>query len=112
MAEPLRLAHHAKTSGDDKLSPQGRMALYRHAWVVYGKAQLAQTRAALQQPAPNPLASESAAAFMARVAQAQIHTCPKCRGPLQVIQTLPGLRRLTAPGADITTAHMLARAPP
>ncbi|MBQ0960949.1 transposase, partial [Ideonella sp. 4Y11] len=93
----------------------GGLQRIRHYGVLANgckKTQLTQARAALQQPAPNPLASESAAAFMARVAQAQIHTCPKCRGPLQVIQVLAGLRRLAAPGADITAPHTQARAPP
>lgn len=77
------------------------------------KTQLAQARQALQQPAPNPLALESAQAFMARVAQAQIHTCPACHGPLHVAQTLAGLRHLPPPGQAM--GQLLsppARAPP
>jgi hypothetical protein len=78
------------------------------------KTQLAQARQALQQPAPNPLALESAQAFMARVAQAQIHTCPACHGSLHVGQTLPGLRRLPAPGQAMAMQppRPPARAPP
>jgi hypothetical protein len=62
------------------------------------KTQLAQARAALQQPAPNPQARESARDFMARVTKVQTATCPQCKGPLQVVQTLPGLKHLPAPG--------------
>jgi hypothetical protein len=62
------------------------------------KTQLAQARAALQQPAPNRQASESAQAFMARVAKVQTATCPQCKGPLQVVQTLAGVKHLPAPG--------------
>ena len=72
------------------------------------KTQLAQARQALQQPPPSPSALESAQAFMARVAQASILTCPRCHGPLQVVQRLPGVRHLAAPGQ----APAQARAPP
>jgi len=75
------------------------------------KTQLAQARQALQQPAPNPQAVASAQAFMARVAQVQIHTCPKCHGPLQVVQTLCGVRHLPAPGSPSWAVYQ-ARAPP
>jgi hypothetical protein len=73
------------------------------------KTQLAQARQALQQPAPNPLALESAQAFMARVAQAQIHTCPACHGPLHVAHTLAGLRHRQA---MVQLLSPPARAPP
>jgi hypothetical protein len=72
------------------------------------KTQLAQARAALQQPAPNPVALESAQAFMARVAQVQVHTCPVCQGPLHVAATLAGMRHLPLPGQ----AMALTRTPP
>ena len=75
------------------------------------KTQLAQARQALQQPAPNPQALESAQAFMARVAKVQLHTCPHCKGPLQVVQTLAGVRHLPAPGCEARTLAQ-ARAPP
>jgi hypothetical protein len=93
--------------------PRGVQRIRHYGVLANGckKAQLAQARAALQQPAPNPQAVESAQAFMARVAQAHIFTCPKCRGPLQVVQTLPGVRHLPAPGSPLT-AVALARAPP
>lgn len=215
MAELLRLAHNAGAPRDDNLSPQGRKALYRHAWVVYAKTplggpaqvlqylsrythrtaignerikaitaddevvfsvrartpgdtsgdtpgaqrhmrlpsaefirrfllhvlpkgvqrirhygvlangckktQLAQARSALQQPASSPQARESARAFMARVAGIATHTCPACKGPLHVAQTLPGLKQLPAPGQLPDPAHAVsgpahrgrqARAPP
>ncbi|MEY4751927.1 MAG: hypothetical protein RIQ60_4141 [Pseudomonadota bacterium] len=82
------------------------------------KTQLAQARAALQQTAPSLQARESAQAFMARVAQAQIHTCPACHGPLHVAQTLPGQRHLPSPGQTLAQAPSprpptpAARAPP
>ena len=63
------------------------------------ETQLAPARPALSQPLPNPKALDSAQAFMARVAQAQIHTCPACKGPLHVAQTLGGVRQLPPPGS-------------
>jgi hypothetical protein len=75
------------------------------------KAQLAQARAALHQPLPNPQATASAQDFMARVAKVQIHTCPKCHGPLRVVQTCSGVRHLPAPGSQLV-APPQARAPP
>ena len=40
MAALVRLAAHTGAPQDDNLSPQGRQALYRHAWVVYAKTPL------------------------------------------------------------------------
>lgn len=74
------------------------------------KTQLAQARGALQQPAPNPQACESAQAFMDRGARIQIHTCPRCKGPLQVVATWAGLKHLPAPGSGPARAAQ-ARAP-
>jgi hypothetical protein len=64
------------------------------------KTQLAKARSALQQPAPNPRTLESAQAFMARVANIQTHTCPKCQGPLHIVQTIAGVKQLPAPGCN------------
>ena len=47
---------------------------------------------------------------MARVARIQIHTCPKCQGPLHVAQTLHGQPHLPPPGYEYH--RMPARAPP
>lgn len=62
------------------------------------KTQLAQARQALQQPAQNPQATESARDFMARVARIKVNACPCCQAPLKVVQTLPGLKHGPAPG--------------
>jgi hypothetical protein len=77
------------------------------------KTQLAQARQALQQPAPNPQAQACAQAFMARVARIDVLACPRCKAPLHVAQTLPGLKYLPAPGAHPLQAQPVgARAPP
>ena len=93
--------------------PRGIQRIRHYGVLANGckKIQLAQARSALQQPAPNPRAQESALAFMARVANIQTHTCPKCQGPLYVVQTVPGLKRLPAPGHDAQN-HPQATGPP
>ena len=63
---------------------------------------LAQARLALQMPAPNPRAAESAQAFMARVARLEVMRCPCCKvSALRVVATLTGLRQLSVPGAVV-----------
>jgi hypothetical protein len=55
-------------------------------------------RLALQMPAVNPQAVESAQAFMARVLKLDVSTCPCCsNGRLYVAATLVGLKQLPAP---------------
>jgi len=41
---------------------------------------LSQARAALAMPVPNPIAQETVAAFMRRVARIEIERCPRCHG--------------------------------
>ena len=61
---------------------------------------LAQARLALQMPAPNPRAAESAQAFMVRVTRLEVMQCPCCKASaLRVVATLTGLRQLPVPGA-------------
>ena len=75
---------------------------------------LALARAALNMPAPSPVATECAQAFMQRVAQAQIRQCPACgHGRLVVVQVLLGARQLPVPGqagCGPSTCH--TRGPP
>jgi Putative transposase/Transposase zinc-binding domain len=67
-------------------------------------------RAALQMPAANPQAIESAQTFMARVAKIDVLLCPCCKvGRLRTIAVLAGLGRLPAPGAALVPQN---RGPP
>jgi hypothetical protein len=67
-------------------------------------------RLALQMPAINHQAVESAQAFMARVTKLDVSQCPCCKtGRLHVIATLSGLRQLPAPGSTLLPQ---VRAPP
>ena len=62
---------------------------------------LAAARAALQMPAANPLALESAQAFLVRMAQMDTALCPCCKvGRLKVVASLAGLPCLPAPGSS------------
>ena len=62
---------------------------------------LAAAREALQMPAINPRAIESAQAFMARVARIDVSLCPCCKaGRLHVVTVLQGQVRLPAPQAQ------------
>ena len=62
------------------------------------RVKLQAARAALQISPSNPLASESAHVFMARVAQIDVLLCPRCKlGRLRVMAVLAGLGRLPAP---------------
>ena len=72
---------------------------------------LAQARAALAMPAPNPLALESAAGFLARVARIDAAACPCCiAGRLRVVQVTVGPRRL--PAVSMAAPGTGCRGPP
>ena len=62
---------------------------------------LAAARQALQMPAVNPQAIESAQAFMQRVARLDVSVCPCCKvGRLHVVAVMLGQARLPAPQAQ------------
>lgn len=66
------------------------------------RVRLAQARSALQMPAASPRASESAQAFMQRVAHADLQQCPCCpAGRLRVIATYSSSHRLPTPAATV-----------
>jgi hypothetical protein len=74
------------------------------------KVKLSAARLALDMPAINPQALESAQAFMMRVAKIDVLLCPYCKkGRLNVIATMPGLRQMPAPG---NTVPAQSRGPP
>lgn len=61
-------------------------------------AKLAQARQALEMPASNPAARESAGEFVRRVARMDAAQCPCCAlGRLRVMATLAGRKHLPAP---------------
>ncbi|BCO25945.1 hypothetical protein MIZ03_0824 [Rhodoferax lithotrophicus] len=57
-------------------------------------------RLALQMPALNPQALESAQVFMARVSKMDVGLCPVCKvGHLRTVEVLAGARQLPVPGS-------------
>jgi hypothetical protein len=71
---------------------------------------LALAKAALDMPASNVRALESARAFMARVAGIEIAACLVCKaGRLRVVATVLGMRQLPEPGTSLLPCN---RGPP
>jgi hypothetical protein len=68
-------------------------------------------RLALQVPAIDPQAIESAQAFMTRVAKIDVGLCPYCKvGRLLVTATLRGSAQLPAPGTVLASSRIASRA--
>jgi len=77
------------------------------------RIKLTQARAALQMPTINPLAAESAQAFMQRVSQQDILQCPCCRhGRLRVVAVLVASTRLPDPRRLAQSITPVCRGPP
>ena len=99
-----RFLQHVLPSGVKRIRHYGVLASGCKA------VKLTAARLALQVPALNPQAVESAQAFMARVAKVDATLCPCCKlGRLHVGATLQGQRHLPAP-IGTTAAHN--RGPP
>jgi hypothetical protein len=75
-----RFLQHVLPKGFKRIRHYGLLAAARKM------QRLAQARAALAMPAPNPIAAQSAAEFMRRVARVQIMRCPHCQGPWRAIE--------------------------
>lgn len=74
------------------------------------RVKLCAARLALQMPAINPQAAQSARAFMYRVSKIDVYLCPCCKtGRLCVIAALSGSMTLPAPGSVVPTQN---RGPP
>ncbi len=74
---------------------------------------LEHARQALQVPAGNPQAIETARDFMARVARIDVLLCPGCQaGRLHVVQVLVGPRQLPAPERTVANIVPANRGPP
>ncbi len=69
-----RFLQHVLPAGFKRIRHYGLLAP-RHK-----QQRLAQARAALRMPAPNPIAQETAAEFMRRVARIAVERCPHCHG--------------------------------
>jgi hypothetical protein len=65
----------------------------------------AQARAALAMPAPNPIAAQTAAEFMRRVARIDLERCPHCQGRWRAVeQCAPARGPLWPRAGQVATA--------
>jgi hypothetical protein len=87
-----RFLQHALPSGFKRIRHYGLLA------PAHKTRCLAQARAALAMPAPNPIARETVAVFMRRVAHIDIERCPHCHSRWQPIAQLPPQHGLHARG--------------
>ncbi|MFN8961051.1 MAG: IS91 family transposase [Betaproteobacteria bacterium] len=69
---------------------------------------LSQARAALAMPVPNPIAQETVAAFMRRLARIETERCPRCHGCWRPIAHAAPLRTSLWPRAGSTTPQVAA----
>ncbi len=87
-----RFLQHVLPAGFKRIRHYGMLA------AACKTAKLMQARAALDMPAPNPLARETAVQFMRRVAYIEIEQCPHCHRRWTVVQHLaPGRVRSSVP---------------
>jgi hypothetical protein len=96
-----RFLQHVLPAGFKRIRHYGLLAPGHKA------ERLAQARAALAMPAPNPIAQDSAAAFMRRVVQLEIDRCPRCHGSWRPIAHAAPLRTPLWPraGQPLTAAQ-------
>ncbi|MFO0207437.1 MAG: transposase, partial [Betaproteobacteria bacterium] len=69
---------------------------------------LSQARAALAMPVPNPIAQETVAAFMRRLARIETERCPRCHGCWRPIAHAAPLRTSLWPRAGSATPQIAA----
>jgi hypothetical protein len=91
-----RFLQHVLPAGFKRIRHYGLLAPAHKA------QRLTQARAALAMPAPNPLACETAAAFMRRVARIDVERCSACgRGHWLLAQQCAASRATLHPFADV-----------
>ena len=100
-----RFLQHVLPSGFKRIRHYGLLAA-RHK-----TQRLAQARAALAMPAPNPIARELVSEFMRRVAHIDIARCPHCRGGLRLVQRCAPVHGAPWPTAGKTVTAAVPQAP-
>ena len=91
-----RFLQHVLPAGFKRIRHYGLLA------PAHKTERLAQARAALAMPAPNPIAQDTAASFMRRVAGIDLARCPHCRGRWRPIAQLAPQRTTLWPRAGST----------
>jgi hypothetical protein len=100
-----RFLQHALPAGFKRIRHYGLLA------PAHKTRCLAQARAALAMPAPNPIARETVAAFMRRVARIDIERCPHCHGSWRPIAQLAPRQTGLWPHANRLATVALPQAP-
>ncbi len=98
-----RFVQHVLPPGFKRIRHYGLLA------AAHKTQRLAQARAALAMPAPNPIAAQSAAEFMRRVARIDLDRCPHCQGPWRAVQRCAPQRGPLWPCAGSATVLTAAR---
>lgn len=98
-----RFLQHVLPKGFKRIRHYGLLA------AAHKTQRLAQARAALAMPAPNPIAAQTAAEFMRRVARIDIDRCPQCQRPWRAIEHCAPQRGVLWPRARSATALTAAR---
>jgi hypothetical protein len=100
-----RFLQHVLPPGFKRIRHYGLLA------AAHKTQRLAQARAALAMPAPHPIATQSAAEFMCRVARLEIMRCPHCQGSWRAIAQCAPRRAALWPRAGPSAAGLTAAQP-
>ena len=98
-----RFLQHVLSPGFKRIRHYGLLA------AAHKTQRLAQARAALRMPAPRPIAVQTAAEFMRRVARIDIDRCPQCQQPWRAIEHCAPQRGPLWPRAGPAAALTAAR---
>ncbi len=100
-----RFLQHVLPAGFKRIRHYGLLA------AAHKRRCLTQARSALRMPAPNPIAQETAAAFMRRLARIDIERCPRCQGRWRPIAQMAPLRAAIRPRAGWSMSAARPQAP-
>ena len=98
-----RFLQHVLPPGFKRIRHYGLLA------AAHKTQRLAQARAALRMPAPNPIAAQTAAEFMRRVAHIDLARCPHCHGPWRAVASCAPQRGPLWPRAGSPAASTAAQ---
>lgn len=100
-----RFLQHVLPAGFKRIRHYGLLA------PAHKTKRLSAARAALQMPAPNPVAREAAAEFMRRVASIDIERCGHCQGRWRLVQCCAPVRAAPWPRPGKTATAARPQAP-
>jgi hypothetical protein len=100
-----RFLLHVLPAGFKRIRHYGLLA------AAHKTRRLAQARAALAMPASNPIAAQTAAEFMRRVARIEIDRCPHCQGRWRAVEQCAPQRGVLWPRAGQVATAARPQAP-